>query len=102
MPGRTMSSANSGYRIVAPELQQWRISGLIPAPLHGAEHVHEALVLQSCKRNVFLCPAVGDAEVHENALNVQMRQRRDLLQFVQRSVVVIGKEADARHAGIKA
>ena len=30
-----------------------------------------------------------------------MRQRRDLLQFVQRSVVVIGKEADARHAGIK-
>ena len=70
-------------------------------PLHGAEHVHEALVLQSCKRNVFLCPAVGDAEVHENALNVQMRQRRDLLQFVQRSVVVIGKEADARHAGIK-
>ena len=60
-------------------------------PLHGAEHVHEALVLQSCKRNVFLCPAVSDAEVHKNTLNVQVRQRRSLLQLVQRPVVVIGR-----------
>ena len=32
MPGRTMSSANSGYRIAAPELQQCRISGRMPTP----------------------------------------------------------------------
>ena len=74
---------------------------LDPGALHGAEHIHETLVLQFCKRNIFLRPAVGDAEVHENALNVQVRQRRSLLQLVQRPVIVIGKEADARHAGIE-
>ena len=55
--------------------------------LHGAEHIHKTLVLQFCKRNVFLRPAVGDAEVHENTLNVQVRQRRSLLQLVQRQIL---------------
>jgi len=68
---------------------------------HGRKHVHEAFVLQLCERDVRLRAAVGDAEVHERALDVQVRQLRDLPQLIQRPLIVVGEKADAGHARVE-
>ena len=68
--------------------------------LHKVQHVHKALMLELRKRHVLRLFGVGDAEVHENTLNIEVRQLRDFDERGKRSFRLVGKEAEARHAGI--
>ena len=57
-------------------------------------------MLQFRKCHVLRLFGVGHAEVHENALNVKVRQLCDLYQRGKRLLRLIGKEAQAGHAGV--
>ena len=80
--------------MVAPLLQQWRISGSMPTPLR-------ALELRLRKIRVGSVDGIRDREMHENSLDEKLGHLRNFLQLLDRLRVVIGKEAEARHARIQ-
>ena len=68
--------------------------------LHKVQHVHKALMLKLRKRHVLRLFGVGDAEVHENTFNIEIRQLGDFDERSKRGLRLVGEEAEARHAGI--
>ena len=57
-------------------------------------------MLKLRKRHVLRLFGVRDAEVHENALDIEIRQLRDFDERGKRSFRLVGKEAETCHAGI--
>ena len=57
-------------------------------------------MLKLRKRHVLRPFGVGDAEVHENTFNIEIRQLGDFDERSKRGLRLVGEEAEARHAGI--
>ena len=69
--------------------------------LEGAQHLREALELRMRKIRVGPVDGICDREMHENSLDEKLGHLRNFLQLLDRLRVLIGKEAEARHARIQ-
>ena len=69
--------------------------------LESAQHLREALELRMRKIRVGSVDGIRDREMHENSLDEKLGHLRNFLQLLDRLRVVIGKEAEARHARVQ-